>query len=268
MWIKDIGPNLFLFHFYHELDLQRVIKNGPWTFDQKLLVFSRLEIGMDPQQVQLNHADFWVQVYDLPVGFMSKRVAVDIGNFIGNFVETYPNNFMGVWRSYMCIRVSMDISKPLRRRMKIRKSGEKNDGSWANFKYEKLPNFCFFCGLIGDSDHFCEKFFDYPNKSVEKLFGTWLRAPNRWNLHTGGERWLRDETAVTANPDGSDRDKMVVDLDNPIIRGSSINHNPHIRGGGNLGGNRVNAAINSGGNTGGEKEHDGFQNEVDMLKGN
>ncbi|XP_073121703.1 uncharacterized protein At4g02000-like [Henckelia pumila] len=161
--IKMIGPNLYLFQFFHELDVSRVINDGPWTFDQHLLIFKSLELGMNPHQVPLFQVDFWIQVYDLPIGYMSERVARDVGNFLGKFVEADSNNFTGIWRDYKRIRVSMDIRLPIKRRMKLKKIGE--EWSWINFKYEKIPTFCFFCGVIGHFDKFCEKLFDYLDKS-------------------------------------------------------------------------------------------------------
>lgn len=70
--IKDIGPNLFLFQFFHELDLARVMDGNPWTFDQHLLITERISWGIQPNQVELYLVEFWVQVFDLPVGFMSR----------------------------------------------------------------------------------------------------------------------------------------------------------------------------------------------------
>lgn len=74
VWIKELGPNLFIFQFFHELDLERVINGGPWTFEQHLLIFTKLESGMNPMQVDLYEVNFWIQVYDLPVGYMSERI--------------------------------------------------------------------------------------------------------------------------------------------------------------------------------------------------
>ena len=71
----------------------------------------------------MSSASFWVQAYDLPCGFMSKKVAKDIGNFIRNFLEADPNNFTGSWRNYLRIRVSIDVKKPLVRKMQIKKEG-------------------------------------------------------------------------------------------------------------------------------------------------
>ena len=51
--IKDLWPTLFLFQFFHEMDMDRVVRGGPWTFNQNLLLISRLEVGMNPVQVPL-----------------------------------------------------------------------------------------------------------------------------------------------------------------------------------------------------------------------
>lgn len=93
VWIKELEHNLFIFQFFHELDLDRMIRNGPWTFEQNLLVFDRLETGMNPHQVPLFEVDFWVQVYDLLVGYMSEKVGKDIDNFLSKFIEANPLNF-------------------------------------------------------------------------------------------------------------------------------------------------------------------------------
>lgn len=61
---------MFSFVFYHTLDLQKVLEGGPWTFEQILLVYHYLKEGEDPHLVRLNTMDIWVQVYDLPTGFV------------------------------------------------------------------------------------------------------------------------------------------------------------------------------------------------------
>lgn len=129
----------------------------------------------------------------------------------------------------MRIRVRIDIRKPIKRRMKIKKAGE--EGMWANFKYERLPRFCFFCGIIGHCDKFCEKFFDFPDKTVEKLFGPWLRAPARRTNYTGGERWLRagpSEDSSTSRNGGQDR--MAVDIAIPTITAQTAINNYRNKG--------------------------------------
>ena len=101
MCIKSLNSNLFLFQFFHEKNLQWVIKGGPWSFNRYVLLTKKLEGQEQPNKVQLFHLDIWLQVYDLPVGFMSERVCKTIGNYVGQHIETDSNNFNGMWCSFM-----------------------------------------------------------------------------------------------------------------------------------------------------------------------
>lgn len=69
---------------------------------------------------------------------MSQRVVKDIGNhigkYIGKYVESDVNNFVGVWKDYLRVRVSVALDAPLKRRMKLKKS--ENDWCWVKFRYE------------------------------------------------------------------------------------------------------------------------------------
>lgn len=96
LFVKEFGPNLYLFQFHHELDIKRVIDGSPWTFNRAPLLFERLQAGVDPAGVQLHLLNLWVQVHDLQAGFRSERVMMDIGNYVGSFVQSDENNFTGV----------------------------------------------------------------------------------------------------------------------------------------------------------------------------
>lgn len=97
--IRDLFPTLFLFQFFHEIDVKRVVESGPWTFDQHILLIKRLEENEQPQNIPLFFTSFWIQVYNPPIGFMSEKILKDIGNYIGIFVEYDENNLMGIWRN-------------------------------------------------------------------------------------------------------------------------------------------------------------------------
>ena len=117
IYIRDLSPTLFLFQFFHEVNIRRVFESGPWTFDQHILIVKQLDELKQPQNVPLYHTSFWIQVYNLPVGFLYEKVLQNIGNYIGEFQTSDENNLLGVWRNYMRIRVSIDVRKPLKRCM-------------------------------------------------------------------------------------------------------------------------------------------------------
>jgi len=149
----------------------------------------RLEENEQPQLVPLFFTSFWIQIYNLPIGFMSEKVLKHIGNYVGTFLDSDENNFMGVWRTYMCIQVSIDVRKLLKRKMKLKKEG--GEWFWIDFKYERLNIFCFICELLGHTKKQCPKQYDYLLGEIVKAYGHWMKASNRRNTMNSGERGLR-----------------------------------------------------------------------------
>ncbi|XP_030495046.2 uncharacterized protein LOC115710833 [Cannabis sativa] len=206
VFIKELGTNRYLFQFFHELDVQTVIDGSPWTFNRSPLVFRRLNKGEDPKEVALHKLDFWVQIHDLKSGYMLEKVVRSAGAYIGTYVKSDPKNFNGIWREYLRVRTTVDIEKPLKRRMKLCK--ENGDWIWANFKYEHLPTFCFVCGIIGHADRFCPKRFDQPIDQLVKPYGAALQADLKKKNYLVGAKWLRsgaEEGGAAAGRGGGGR---------------------------------------------------------------
>lgn len=194
VYMKEIDTNLYLFQFYHEIDVKRVLEGSPWSFNRRALVMARLNEGEDPRCVELNSIDLWVQIHELKVGFMSEKILKGIGNYIGRFIDCCPTNFTGTWRDYMRIRVSINLNNPLKRRMKIKMAGDA--WFWVNFKYENVPSFCFICGIVGHTERFCSKLFEVPEEEITKPYGSWMRAPLRNQVKLIGAKWLRNGSEV------------------------------------------------------------------------
>ena len=141
-----------------------------------------------------------------------------IGDYIGKFVESDHNNFTGHWRSYMRIRVKLDVRRPLKRRMKIKKEG--SDWCWVNFKYERLPSFCYYCGLMGHSDFFCIKMLQNDVMEAPRPYGLFMKASTKRQHYNTGNKWLRFES-----PDGevltADKRPVNIRQDQNVVGGDS-----------------------------------------------
>ena len=60
--IIEVGPNLFQFKFQLEFDMVRIIQDGPWSFDNQLLLLRRWQKGMTVENIELEHASLWIQI--------------------------------------------------------------------------------------------------------------------------------------------------------------------------------------------------------------
>ncbi|MCH83589.1 DUF4283 domain protein, partial [Trifolium medium] len=123
MSVKEATTGLYLFKFFHPLDMEEVLKGGPWTFDNFTLIIERVKIGVSLHDFPLFHVNFWVQVHDVPVGMMIEKVGKGLANYIGEFVEYDKNNNTSFWRTYMRVKVRVDVRRPLKIEKKIKLNG-------------------------------------------------------------------------------------------------------------------------------------------------
>lgn len=90
--ITEMGSRVCLFQFFHGMDVKRIMDSGPWSFDNHLVLLRHLCPGDNPTSVQLHTVAFWIQIQELPVGYMSESIGKQLGNFIGSFIEYDMNN--------------------------------------------------------------------------------------------------------------------------------------------------------------------------------
>lgn len=174
--IVEVGANLFQFKFNNEFDLERILNGGPWSFDNQLLMLTKWQKGMKADNVRLNHASLWVQIWGAPFDMISTRVASEVGRRLGEVVEVERQRKQEERNQFMRVKVALPISKPLRRGGFI--AGSEGVRSWVTYKYERLPLFCHFCGILGHDLRHCASHFSATKKGreVECQYGDWLKA--------------------------------------------------------------------------------------------
>lgn len=176
--IQDLNKNLFQFKFSTKRDADTIRRSGPWNFDRNLIILDRISGEEQPSDLDMFRVSFWVWVYDLPLKLRSEAMARKIGSIIEVFEEVDPKECNRMGR-FLRLKNSLDLRKPLKRGTVIKFQGR---DLWVDFKYERLPTFCFGCGRIGHQLKDCEevKIPDDENYSEleekDQAFGPWLRA--------------------------------------------------------------------------------------------
>jgi hypothetical protein len=86
-----------------------------------------------------------------------------LGGKIGRVLKIDTDRNGHVRDSFIRVRVLLEISKPIRRGISVQ-LGKAAGKTWCELKYERLPLFCFHCGLIGHQWERCT----VRNASMEK----------------------------------------------------------------------------------------------------
>ena len=147
---------------------------------------------------------FWVQVHYIPIGYRTKSVAEVICESIG-VVDRSTEASECEGGTYVRVQVSLDIYQPLCRGQVMKVEG--GEKVWVNFRYERLPNICYWCGCFDHSDKDCNIWIESKGslQISSQQFGSWLRAnqtgPSKKNVvRVSGFYEGRAENVSTRRP--------------------------------------------------------------------
>lgn len=144
-FFRVLGENLFIIEFDNAWDKSRVLEGRPWIFEGHLFSVKDFNGLTPPTQMVFEKAAFWVRMYNLPLACMGTDIGFKIGSSVGK-VEDVDVTYDGVgWGEYLRVKITLDLMKPLSRGRMLKM---KDSSVWVAFQYEKLPKFCFKCGII------------------------------------------------------------------------------------------------------------------------
>lgn len=177
--VEKLGVNLFLFSLRSEEEQTRILKQEPWLFDKFILVLSKPIPMVKAQAMDFKMVTFWVHFFELPMDLYNSAMVERLGNALGNFVDYDNGGRRHGWKESIRVRVQIDISKTLRRGIKV-KLDEPLGSCWSLIRYKKLPELCSFCGIIGHTAHNCSSFYmDSGSSSQRHQYGMWLQYTGR-----------------------------------------------------------------------------------------
>ena len=110
--------------------------------------------------------------------------------------------------NFMRARITLDIDQPLCRGRKVWLEGTRDH--WVSFKFERLPNCCYWCGRVTHGDRDCVLWLQskgtLPTESQQ--YGPWLRGdlrPNFRSSNMGGSPSMKRQQTTAATGRGVTR---------------------------------------------------------------
>ncbi|XP_027178169.1 uncharacterized protein LOC113777336 [Coffea eugenioides] len=186
--VVEVGVNTFQFFMANVKDRERICTRGPWVIDSQILVIRPWFDGFEENEVEFNIAPLWIQVWNLPVHWISKEVGKKIASVFHGTKEVIIPQGGGKEGRHIKILVLADISEPLMRGTTVKLEGKVK---WLSFKYERCPDFCYTCGKIGHSERNCSDGIQLGKGHQDNQFGPWLGA--------GGENHHRKKNQEVHN---------------------------------------------------------------------
>ncbi|KAG7543468.1 Reverse transcriptase domain [Arabidopsis thaliana x Arabidopsis arenosa] len=148
---RIVEQRRFLFVFPSEESLETVLRRGPWSYADRMLVLRRWSPEMDP--LSLNFIPFWIQIRGIPLQFMNLAVIDSIARSLGDRMEVDFDEATITRVQFVRVRVNWNVDHPLRFQRNYQFFPGVN--TVLSFFYERLRGFCEVCGMMTHDSGSC-----------------------------------------------------------------------------------------------------------------
>lgn len=153
--VEGLFHQCYVFKFENAADMKVLKDNSPMAVKNKLLVLDSWTPNMDYEHYTVESFPIWVQIWGLPLEYLSEDTAMILGTFIGP-VHAIDFQDQGIRKlRYLHVRVQVSSSQPLM--MGFYLNLDNGTSIWIQFRYERIFRICRRCGCIGHIQRDCLK---------------------------------------------------------------------------------------------------------------
>ncbi|GAU40781.1 hypothetical protein TSUD_26610 [Trifolium subterraneum] len=152
-------------------DQERILQGNPWTFRNSWLIVKPWDRETDPRMMDFDHVPVWIQLWGLPPHCKTKAMGHHLGSLMGDVEASEIYEYPGK-QVIIKIKVAISVHKPILSGIHV---GNPIYGTyWIDYRYEKLPQTCFNCGLVGHEAKLCRN--QALNTDTTAPLGPWIRS--------------------------------------------------------------------------------------------
>jgi hypothetical protein len=148
------GDNRFIAEFGSKVDRDRVMEGSPWKVGKHAVLLKFFDADVSPVDVVFDRLAIWARIHKLPTRLMRADRGLEIAKPLGVVKKVEADDMGRCWGSYMRVRLEVNVNEPLLRWVTV-SSSRLQTSSRYEVQYERLPLYCFSCGLLGHSTLVC-----------------------------------------------------------------------------------------------------------------
>ncbi|CAL1399252.1 unnamed protein product [Linum trigynum] len=164
--VLPMPAGLVQFIFSDPLDRKKVLAVTPWIISRFMIhvrewVEPSEEVAQSLLRVSLN-----VQLWDVPYECLTTLMARCLGSAMGDLKDAAVYVGAETGGAFLHVRVPLDVSAPLPQSVTASHVANSKGPFKALVLFERLPLFCFCCGVIGHSGRRCARAPEFVGKPL------------------------------------------------------------------------------------------------------
>ncbi|KAJ0975853.1 hypothetical protein J5N97_017818 [Dioscorea zingiberensis] len=144
--VADMPNGFYMIRCSSEQMLEEVLTEGPWSVNGMSIHLIKWRPNFQPAFEELSTATIWIHLHNLPSEYWDMEPLEIVASNFGTMKKVDQTTLIANRGKFARVCIEIDLSQPLKRGVWVRSSrGDK----FVTVAYEKLPVFCFRCGIIG-----------------------------------------------------------------------------------------------------------------------
>jgi hypothetical protein len=169
---RVVEDRRYLLEFTEEGDHQHAIRGGPWRYSGGAFLVEPFNGMGDPAEVEFSYILMLVQFRSIPFHLLMKDLGEALGRRLGKLLWVDANAHGDINDKFIRARVPLPLQRTLHRNIKVEDTIT-DESVTSIIRYERLPNFCLYCGFIGHMEQNC----NFPARQQQIRFSVELRVP-------------------------------------------------------------------------------------------
>jgi hypothetical protein len=144
---NHLERNIFTVQCFCLGDWLKVTEGGPWLFRRNAVCIEEYDGLVDPDIIDLNHFETWIQIHKLPVGYRNVALIKNLTERNVGKVSKVETDVNGMG-NFVRVNVKLDVRKKVARVVTVSRDKKME---FYQIQYEKVSRFCGACGFFGHS---------------------------------------------------------------------------------------------------------------------
>ncbi|KAL8497099.1 hypothetical protein ACS0TY_020687 [Phlomoides rotata] len=150
--LTPLGEGYYNMRFSYDADMEKFFARRLWQLKPGLLRLQRWVPDFNPFRVNTSVVQAWIRISELPLEYWNKHIITALASAVGTVIKIDERTLSRTMGCFARVLVDLDLKHDREETLMFELEGH---CSFVSIQYERLPDFCKFCSVIGHTTRNC-----------------------------------------------------------------------------------------------------------------
>ncbi|KAL8466114.1 hypothetical protein ACS0TY_035284 [Phlomoides rotata] len=150
--LTPLGEGYYNIRLSCNADREKIFARRSWQLKPGLLRLQCWVPNFNPFRVNTSVVQAWIRISELPLEYWNKHIITALASAVGTVIKIDERTLSRTMGRFARVLVELDLKHAREETLMFEREGH---CSFVSIQYERLPDFCKFCSVIGHTTGHC-----------------------------------------------------------------------------------------------------------------